>query len=263
MERKLRPKGEARASDVDASRLATGVERETPRHGFQGNRAPAPPRPAVPASLTIAVSRETGSRGGTIARRAGKKLGWQVYDQELLEYAAQEGAFRQGIVDSLSKPATEWAEEHLKTLIREQNLSEHSAILDLARVVLALGAQGEAIVLGRGAGCILPPASTLHVRIVAPLADRIAYMSQYLLRSEEETANEVELRDNLRFEFITTHFHRQPNEVYQYDLILNSGLLGEETCAELIAQAARAKLAALKRPGSSPSVWLPDLTEQS
>jgi cytidylate kinase len=253
MEQKIKSKEEA----------ISGPVRESPRHGFQGNRAPAPPPPAIPASLTIAISREAGSRGGTVARRAGKKLGWQVYDQELLEYAAQEGPFRQSIADSLSKPAAEWAEERLQTLIREQNLSRHSAILELARVVLALGAQGEAVVIGRGAGCILPPASTLNVRIVAPLADRIAYMSQYLLRSEQETANEVELRDHLRFEFVTTHFHRQPTEVYQYDLILNSSSLGEETCAELIAQAARAKLAALHRPGSSPSVWLPDLTDQS
>jgi cytidylate kinase len=237
--------------------------RDSPRHGFQGNRAPAPPPPAVPASLTIAVSRETGSRGGTIARRAGKKLGWQVYDQELLEYVAQEGAFRQGIAENLPKDAAKWAEERLQVLIREQNLSKHPSILELARIVLALGAQGEAILIGRGAGCILPPESTLHVRIMAPLADRIAYMSQYLLRSEQETAEEVELRDRMRFDFITTHFHRQPTDVYQYDLILNSSLLGEEISSELVANAARAKLAALRRPGSSPSIWLPETAEQS
>ena len=249
------PMEQTTTSETDA---ATREERESPRHGFQGDRAPAPPPPSVPASLTIAVSREAGSRGGTIARRAGKKLGWQVYDQELLEYIAQEGAFRQGIAEALPPAAAVWAEERLQALTREQNLSKHPAILELARIVLALGAQGDAIVLGRGAGCILPPESTLNVRIMAPLADRIAYMSQHLLRSEEETAIEVELRDRLRFEFITTHFHRQPTEVYQYDLLLNSKLLGEEISAELIAQAARAKLAALRRAGSSPAIWLPD-----
>src|SRR5215471_15496917 len=46
---------------------------ESPRHGNQGNRAPPPAAPSIPASLTIAVSRETGSRGGTIAHRAARK----------------------------------------------------------------------------------------------------------------------------------------------------------------------------------------------
>jgi cytidylate kinase len=196
----------------------------------------------VPASLTIAVSREAGARGETIGRRAGKKLGWQVYNQEMLEYTAQEGASRH-IIAHLPPVAARWAEERLEVLLREQNLSQHPKIADLARIVLALGAQGEVVLVGRGAGCILPAESMLHVRIVAPLSDRVAYMSQWLRLTEGEAEEQVQLRDKRRAEFIETHFHRQPGEVYQYDLILNSSLLGEEVCAELIADAARAKLA--------------------
>lgn len=217
---------------------------ESPRHGFQGDRAVKPPSARFPASLTIAVSREAGSRGTTIAGRAGAKLGWPVYNQELLEYIAQEGAFRQDVFDNLSSAAAHWAEEQLQRLLREQNVSQHPSIMDLSRIVLALGAQGGVIIIGRGAGCILPRESTLHVRIIAPLDDRIAYMSQWLRLTVERAAEQVRLRDSRRAEFVGTHFHRQPHDPYQYDLLLNSTLLGEELSAELIAQAARAKLAA-------------------
>ena len=50
--------------------------------------------------------------------------------------------------------------------------------------------------------------------------------------------------ESRRAEFLSTHFHRHPADVYLYDLLLNSSLLGEDLCAELIAQAARAKFAA-------------------
>jgi cytidylate kinase len=220
---------------------------ESPRHGNQGDRAPAPKAPSIPVSLTIAVSRETGSHGGTIAHRAARKLGWTVYNQELLEYVAQEGAFRQGVAENQTPAAAAWAERHLDALVGEQKLSPHPSIRDLARVVLALGAQGECVLIGRGAGRILPAESTLDVRIIAPLEDRIAYMSQRLRLSLEAAAEEVKLRDRQRGEFIVTHFHRQPTDMYQYDLILNSSHLGEEVCAELIAQAARAKLAIRER----------------
>jgi len=220
---------------------------ESPRHGNQGDRAPPPAAPSIPASLTIAVSRETGSHGGTIAHRAARKLGWTVYNQELLEYIAQEGAFRQGVAENQTAAAAQWAEHHLDFLLREQRLSPHPSIIELARVVLALGAQGECVVIGRGAGRILPAESTLDVRIIAPLTDRIAYMSQRLRLSLEATAEEVKQRDRQRAEFIATHFHRQPADIYQYDLILNSSHLGEEICAELIAQAAHAKVAARER----------------
>lgn len=226
--------------------VAPEAVRESPHHGFQGDRAPAAPvQEVVPASLTIAISREAGSRGNTIGTRAGKKLGWQVYNQELLEYIAQEGAFRQNVFDNLTPAAARWAEEQLAKLLHEQNLSQHPSIIDLARIVLSLGAQGEAVLIGRGAGCILPPESTLHVRTLAPLNDRIAYMSQWLRLTEEQAIEQVRLRDSRRADFITTHFHRQPGDIHQYDLLLNSSLLGEELSAELIARAARAKLDAL------------------
>lgn len=220
---------------------------ESPLHGFQGDRGPVPTAPTVPASLTIAVSREAGARGGTIGRRVAKKLGWQVYNQELLEYTAQEGASRH-IMAHLPPAAARWAEDRLQTLLREQNLSQHPTLADMARIVLALGAQGEVVLVGRGAGCILPAASTLHVRVVAPLADRVAYMSQWLRLAEREAEEQVRQRDQGRSEFIERHFHRHPSDVYQYDLIVSSSLLGEETCAELIAKAARAKLATLGGP---------------
>ena len=49
--------------------------------------------------------------------------------------------------------------------------------------------------------------------------------------------------DARRADFVAMHFHRQPSDVYQYDLLLNSSFLGEELCADLIARAAQAKLA--------------------
>ena len=46
-------------------------------------------------------------------------------------------------------------------------------LLRRAGLILALGAKGEGIFLGRGAGFLLPRETTLHVRVVAPLADRM------------------------------------------------------------------------------------------
>lgn len=221
------------------------VVQESPRHGFQGDRGAGKSRPTVPAALTVAISREAGSRGGSIARRAGAKLGWQLYSQELLEYIAQEGAFRQEVLENLSAAATAWVDAELDRLLKAQDLSRNPSILELARMVLSLGTQGQVVLLGRGAGYILPRATTLHVRLIAPLQDRIAYMSQWMRLTHEEAAEQVRLRDSRRAEFIATHFHRKPGDVYQYDLLLNTSLLGEELSAELIVQAARAKEAAL------------------
>ena len=223
-----------------------GERGELPRHGFQGNRAPPPAPTGVPASLTIAVTREAGSRGNTIGSRAGLKLGWPVYNQELLEYVAQEAATRASPADNLHPAAQEWIDARLEQLRSKFNFGQHPSMAALAKLLLSLGCHGAVVLIGRGAGFILPAASTLHVRVVAPTADRIAYMSQWLRLTREQATEQVRIRDQRRADFLRTHFRRQPEDVYQYDLVLNSSLLGEDICADLIVRAARAKLAVLQ-----------------
>ena len=217
-------------------------EPESPRHGYRGESS-ATDQPFLPASLTIAISREAGSRGTSIAKRAGEKLGWQVYTQDLLEYVAQEATVRQEIIDNLSPAALHWVEEQLERIQSDAGINLHPSLVHTARVILALGATGEVLLIGRGAGCLLPRHATLQVRIVAPLEERVAYMSQWLGLTPEEALEQVRLRDQRRAEFTLTHFHRQATDVYQYDLLLNSTLLGEELSAELLVQAAQAKAA--------------------
>lgn len=219
--------------------------RQSPLHGFQGDRgAPSPPR-SGPSTLTLALSRESGARGGTIARRVGRKLGWQVFDQELLEYMAQEALVSQGVLDAAAATPADWVEARVQQLIRDKSLTEHPNIVNLARVVLALAAQGQVVLLGRGANSILPRQTTLAVRVIAPLRERIAYMGQWLRLTIEEAAERVRLRDERRREFVAKNFYHDPSEAHQYDMILNSSLLGEDVCAELIVQAVRARAAQL------------------
>jgi len=212
----------------------------TPRHGFQGDRGAVLARPAFPLGPAVAISRETGARGATIGRRVGRKLGWQVYDQELLEFMAQDGPAGSSAHDAPADVAA-WVEQRLQALLREQAVSQHPSIVGLARVLLLLAAGGNVVLIGRGAGFLLPAESTLHVRVVAPLADRIAYMGQALRLSTAEATEHVRQRDARRAEFLATHFHRPPDDVHQYDLLLNSSRLGEDEAAELICHAVRAR----------------------
>jgi cytidylate kinase len=207
-----------------------------PLHGYRGEAA-GETESRFPTSLTIALSRESGARGGSIARRVGRKLGWQVVDQELLEFLSQdEQAFQE-----LPAAAREWADERLDQLLRARVLANESGCIALARAVLLLGAQGEVVIIGRGAGYILPPAKTLHVRVIAPEADRVAYMSQLLRLTADQAADEVRRRDAQRNEFLARQLGCLADEPYPYDFVLNSSRLGEDASAELIAQAARGK----------------------
>jgi cytidylate kinase len=221
--------------------LEGGVEMmETPRHGFQGDRGALPARPVFPRGLTVAISRETGARGATIGQRVARKLGWEMYDQEMLEFMAQDDSAGRNTQEAPADVA-EWIESRIQVLLREQTVSQHPSIINMARVILLLAAQGNAVLIGRGAGFLLEPATALHVRVIAPLSDRIAYMSQLLRLSTADAAEHVRKSDQRRADYLATHFHRQVDEIHQYDLLVNTSRLGEDEAAELVCHAIRAR----------------------
>lgn len=209
-----------------------------PLHGYPGQAAP-PER--LPAGPSVAISREAGARGRTIAQRVGRLLAWPVYSQEELESLGREGPMQEMVLADLPTGVVEWAEERLHQLQSHEGASNHPDFVRLARLILLLGAQGEAVFVGRGAGFLLPTATTLHVRIVAPLADRITAMSQWLRLTHEEAAAQVRERDRQREEFLAAHLRCGDEAAFRYDLLLNSSRLGEELSADLIVQAARGK----------------------
>src|SRR5260221_10412928 len=181
-------------SDADHS-LDSGVFRRdtSPQHGFQGDRAEAP-RPVLPLAPSIAISREVGARGSDIARRVGAKSGWTVYDSEVLGYSAQDASAFDELLAELPPEGGAWIDQRMRRLHERGLLAEDPTFEKVSRLVLALGAKGEAVFVGRGAGFLLPRETTLHVRLTAPLADRVAYMSQSLRLPREEAAAQVAAR---------------------------------------------------------------------
>jgi Cytidylate kinase-like family len=212
---------------------------ETPRHGFRGDAADAS-RPLLPLAPSIAISREVGARGTDIARRIGAKSGWTVYNNEVLGYTAQDPSAFDSLLAELPGEAVSWIDGRIRRLHERGLLADDPNFENVSRLILALGARGEAIFVGRGAGFLLPRETTLHVRLTAPLPDRVAYMSQSLRLPPDEAGKQVATREAKRGEFLAKCFHL-PESAIVYDMELNSSALGGELCAELIVAALRCK----------------------
>src|SRR5262245_40266552 len=120
----------------------------SPQHG---NRGETVARPVAPAGMTIAISREAGARGGTIARRVGKRLGWQVYTQELLEFLCANDVARQSVLADVPSEAAGWVTAQLDRVQRDRGTDTEAEGGDMPRLILSLAARGQAILVGRGA----------------------------------------------------------------------------------------------------------------
>ncbi|MFT3878867.1 MAG: cytidylate kinase-like family protein [Gemmatales bacterium] len=213
--------------------------RTPPAMAIRENQAPL--GQYLPAAITIAISRETGARGGSIGKRISKKLGWSYYDQELLNYLSQGDRLEDEIVAGLSPDAREWVGEHLAQLKQENRLSRDAREKDIAQLILAIAAKGKAVIVGRGAGALLPAHCVLHVRILAPLEDRAAWIRQIHRLTKEQAYDFITRQDKQRAGMLDAHFKKSSKDTDVYDLMLNSSRLGELGSANVILEAARQK----------------------
>jgi cytidylate kinase len=190
--------------------------------------------------FTIALSREVGAGGTSVAREVGAKLGWPVYDHELVEHIAKEMKLRTQLLDSVDERRIGWLQESVEGFLASiPSVSETAYVRHLVETILSLGTHGECIIVGRGAALLLPPATTLRVRLVAALEDRITVMSRDRGLSREEAARFIERSDRERRRFIQDHFRKDPMDPQHFEMVLNSSRFTAAECADVIVEALR------------------------
>jgi cytidylate kinase len=201
--------------------------------------------------FTIALSREAGAGGTSVAREVGARLGWPVYDHELVERIAKEMKLRTQLLESVDERRRGWVQDAVESFLASiPSVSETAYVRRLVETVLSLGTHGECVLVGRGAVLLLPPAITLRVRLVAALEDRITVMSRDRGLSREDAARYVERTDRERRRFIQDHFGKDPTDAQHYDLVLNYSRFTAAECADFIVEALR-RLEAHARRGPS------------
>lgn len=213
---------------------------ESPLHGYRGVATP-PPILERPQGMTIALSRQAGARGTSIAQATAGLLGWQIYPPEMLDFLAHDEAARTEVLKDLPEAAIHWAALEAARFQARRRLPDDQDTAAVARLIFALAARGDAVLIGRGAGFILPNETTVHVRIVAPDDSRTAYLAQWLRLTDEEAAAEAASRDRRRAGFLSSMTDSAWDDVTAYDLVLNSSRLHLDACAKLIAEAVRLK----------------------
>ena len=216
------------------------TQEEAPKHGYRGDASEVRPL-ARPRGYTITISREAGARGSSIAKRLSESLGWQMFDQEMLGFLTQNQQAKDELLAETPPEAVAWANTEVQRLIQNQRTITGADTTELIRLVFILAARGETVLVGRGAGVLLPQETTLNVRIVAPLQQRVAYFAQWQRMTDDEAAKEVAKRDQARSNLHQSLSANALTVQSNYDLILNSGRLGETACVELIVQAMRSK----------------------
>jgi len=232
-------------------RAARLVERQmTMFHAQQraAREAPTgPPRAAVAvaepvaAAPYIAISRQYGARGSEVARLLAGNLGWTLYDRELLEAIAQDAHLHGRLLEPFDETARNDIEEWIRGLMDDGTVSHHHFSRALLSVLASLATVGRAVIVGRGAHLVLPPATGLRVRIYAPLEARIEAICADEGLDAAAARRKIDQVETARQHWLHRAFGDRVKEPFAFDLALNTGALSVDACVELALLALKAK----------------------
>jgi len=224
---------------TDSGRVSEALLRSVSRSRYE-------PAPKTHHPVCVALSRETGSRGSAVGQAVGAHLGWPVYDHELLELIARDLNVRVPLLEGIDERHVGWMHEIVERFCSVSAVREATFVRHLIETMLSLAARSECIIVGRGSSFVLPPATTLRVRITCPLRERIEYVCAETKMSRDDAERWITRVDRERRRFVHEHFLHDPTELEHYDLVLNTAHLPVAECAALIADAARARCQAVR-----------------
>jgi cytidylate kinase len=217
--------------------------------------------PGVAQMRAITISREYGSGGGEIGNQLATRLGWKLVDHEVAEQVAR--------VLDISEAEADAHDERADSLIVRllSNLSENLAPVSVPvastidmitpeeydearrKVVEAAVQSGHAVIIGRGSQALLAGRrDVLHVRIIAPLEQRITYVMRREGLDHAKAQNRIQSKDRDRGRFLQTVHQRSPDDEHLYDLVINTAVIELGDVVDLLVLALEKKARKLNTP---------------
>lgn len=189
-------------------------------------------RPPTPPTITI--SRQYGSGGGELARTLAGRLGYQVFDHELLDTIAGDTRFRKATLESLDEGTLSTIHLWVEALLRGRYFDEADYHKHLLKVLLAIAEHGKAVILGRGASFVVKGERVVKIRIVAPEDVRVNRVAEREDLASDQARRRIQLMDQERAAFVRRHFGADVADPTAYHAILNSGDLSLEMLTDLV-----------------------------
>jgi cytidylate kinase len=191
----------------------------------------------------LLISREKGAGGSAVAQLAGKRLGWQVFDKEIVDAIAQEAHVRRELIESLDERDRTTIQDAVARLLDPQPMETAGYLAHLHQILLTLGHQGDVVIVGRGAEYVLPSQFGLRARMVARVEVRVRRIASEGDLSLKAARVEVESSDHERRTLARRHFQQDVGNPLNQDLTVNTAELTVEAATEVVLAAVQRKLA--------------------
>ena len=186
----------------------------------------------------INIGRQFGSGGKMIASRIGETLGINVYDNELISKAAEESGFSKELFERSDEKRSMFNISSFFGTGRFGSAQNYVGDNELFKiqsdVIRGIAEKGPAIFVGRCSNYILRDMACLDVFISAPAEERVKRIMERTGLDEDDARTRMERQDRTRQTYYNFFTFGNWGAASDYDLCIDSSLLGIEGTADFI-----------------------------
>lgn len=183
--------------------------------------------------VLITIGRQFGSGGKAVAEELGRRLGIPVYDDELITEAAR----KSGIAEEFFHKRDE--KRRALFIGMKSGMDDEILFGIQSDAIRELASKGSAIFVGRASDYVLRDMDCVDVFISAPLEARVKRIMERQSLSASEAEDLIERKDRGRAEYYDFFTFSKWGVASNYDLCIDSSILGISGTAELIIDFAK------------------------
>ena len=196
--------------------------------------------------MIITITREFGSGGRTIAKKLAEKLGYAYYDYEIVQQIAQESGFAKEYIEENGEDASSTSTFGFIWNNYGYNLSDELYIAQ-RNVICELADKGNCVIVGRCSDYILQDKkNNINVYIYSNYETRLRNCIDILHMKREEAKTMINKVDKARISYHKNFAKFLPDDPEHKDVMIDSGLLGVEGTARILAQIVTEKFGFVK-----------------
>lgn len=194
----------------------------------------------VKKHVVITVSREYGSGGRYVGRLIADKLGIKFYDKEIITKLAEATGLSEEYIENNEQKRDASAILNNGFYMGLDNADE--LFVKESELIKELAAKDSCVIIGRCADFILKDEkNVIKVFVYSGMEDKIKRATQIYGYEEDKAKKEIERIDKLRANHYKHYTDKDWKDFSNYDICINSDLLGVEKSAEVICNMAKGK----------------------
>ena len=190
----------------------------------------------------ITINREYGAGGHSIGDVVAKELGIELYDRDIIRATAKATNMDYAQVEHSEEEISRTESFMRKITPISYELKDYYYDVQ-KQVILDIAKKGPCVIIGRCADVILQEEGidALHVFLYADASHRAAWVARKIgSQNDAEIMKFMHKQERARKAYYEVYTGRHFGDPHNYDLLLDSGKLGYDTCSRLIIALARA-----------------------